>query len=381
MIRVLVLNGPNLDLLGTRQPPIYGSTTLVELADQLRVWGQQLQLDVHHFQSNHEGEIIERIHDAPNGFDALILNAGALTHYAYALQDAIEAVQVPAIEVHISNIRTREAWRRHSVIAPVAAYSIHGRGVAGYRWALLHIVHRLRAPFETVAYGNFADQIGDLRYPQGSEPVPLAILVHGGLWEEQWTRDTTDGWAAALTDRGWATLNIEYRRLGTGGGWPPSFVDLTTAYEFAAALSRVDSNRIVVGGHSAGGTMALWAAGESLEHPPASVVSVAGITDLVRANRENLGNGAIAALFGRRPHDAESISPRHRLPTGISARLVSCLDDDLVDPDYARDFATAASAAGDEVGLSEIGATHMSVLDPLEAANRQVLDIIASAAP
>ncbi|HUO46622.1 MAG TPA: alpha/beta hydrolase [Acidimicrobiia bacterium] len=244
---------------------------------------------------------------------------------------------------------------------------------------MLHILHRLTSPCETVAYGALPDQIGDLRYPPGSQSVPLAILVHGGLWDEPWTRDTTESWAVALSRLSWATLNIEYRRLGKGGGWPTSFIDIATACDFGAGLARVESDRIVVAGHSAGGTMALWAAGEILEHPPASVVSVAGITDLVRANRESLGDGAVAALFGGRPHDPESISPRHRLPTGVPTRVVSCLEDDLVDPDYARDFTSAALAAGDDADLTEIAATHMAVIDPLEAATRQVVEVIATA--
>lgn len=139
MKRVLVINGPNLNLLGVRRPDIYGDTRLPELEELCRRWGAHLELDVVSFQSNHEGEIIDRLHEARADFDAVILNAGALSHYSYAIHDAIEAVQLPTVEVHISDIHQREEWRRTSVTAPACVAQISGQGIDGYRLALERI--------------------------------------------------------------------------------------------------------------------------------------------------------------------------------------------------------------------------------------------------
>ncbi len=378
MRRVLVLNGPNLDLLGVREPEIYGRTSLAALADTVWTWGRELGFDVEHFQSNHEGELVERVHDAAQRFDGIVLNAGALTHYSFALHDALAAVEVPAIEVHISNVRAREPWRRRSVISAACVASIYGRGIPGYRWALLHLRNRDATPIETIPYGEKRDQKIDVRRPTSpGPPAPLAVIVHGGLWRQEWTSDTTETWAVELTRRGWITANVEYRRLGSGGGWPESFVDVTAAFGVAATLPGVDPQRLYAIGHSAGATMALWSAGQTGAVRPTNVTSVAGITDLVRARAEGLGDGAVASIEGRRRPRPEEASPRHRLPTGVAVTLVSCLADTLVDPSYATDYAFAAHQAGDEVELFELETTHGAVLDPLEPALGAVIDGLA----
>ena len=135
-MRVLVVNGPNLNLLGTRRPEVYGTTTLGELEEMCRQWGTELGCSVSVFQSNHEGAIIDRLHEAIGRCDGIVINPGALTHYSYALHDAIEASNIPTVEVHISNIAARESWRAVSVIAPVCVASITGQGVEGYRRAI-----------------------------------------------------------------------------------------------------------------------------------------------------------------------------------------------------------------------------------------------------
>ena len=135
-MRVLVVNGPNLNLLGTRRPEVYGTTTLGELEEMCRQWGTELGCSVSVFQSNHEGAIIDRLHEAIGRCDGIVINPGALTHYSYALHDAIEALNIPTVEVHISNIAARESWRAVSVIAPVCVASITGQGVEGYRRAI-----------------------------------------------------------------------------------------------------------------------------------------------------------------------------------------------------------------------------------------------------
>ncbi|HLE39418.1 MAG TPA: type II 3-dehydroquinate dehydratase [Acidimicrobiia bacterium] len=135
-MRVLVVNGPNLNLLGTRRPDVYGQTTLGDLEELCRQWGAELGCTVTVFQSNHEGAIIDRLHEAIGRFDGIIINPGALTHYSYAIHDAIEAVAIDTVEVHISDISAREEWRAKSVVAPACRATISGEGVAGYRRAI-----------------------------------------------------------------------------------------------------------------------------------------------------------------------------------------------------------------------------------------------------
>lgn len=136
MSSILVLNGPNLNLLGTRQPDIYGSTTLSDINHLCQETGEQLQLAVICKQSNHEGVLIDEIHASQGVHDGIILNAGALTHTSVALMDAISSIALPVIEVHLSNIHAREEFRQTSYIAPVATGQITGFGAAGYALAI-----------------------------------------------------------------------------------------------------------------------------------------------------------------------------------------------------------------------------------------------------
>jgi 3-dehydroquinate dehydratase II len=136
MHRILVVHGPNLNLLGTREPEIYGSTTLAEIDRALQTAARGKQADVHLFQSNHEGAIIDAIHNARTSAAGIIINPGAFTHYAYAIADALASVRLPAIEVHLSNIYAREEYRRHSVVAPAVVGTICGLGWRGYLLAL-----------------------------------------------------------------------------------------------------------------------------------------------------------------------------------------------------------------------------------------------------
>jgi 3-dehydroquinate dehydratase-2 len=134
--RIIVLHGPNLNLTGVREPEIYGAETLADIDGELQRQGEALGIEVECFQSNHEGELIDKIHEAGQRCNAIIINPGALTHYSYALQDALRAVGLPVVEVHMSNIYAREEWRRRSVIAPVARGQITGFGGRSYLLAL-----------------------------------------------------------------------------------------------------------------------------------------------------------------------------------------------------------------------------------------------------
>jgi 3-dehydroquinate dehydratase II len=138
--RVAVMHGVNLDTLGRRDPAVYGSFTLTELEVRVRRFARELGLEPSFFQTNHEGEFCEELHDAPDCADALVLNPGAWTHYSYAIRDALEVSRLPAVEVHISAIEDREEWRRVSVIRDLCLGVVQGKGVEGYREAL-ELVH------------------------------------------------------------------------------------------------------------------------------------------------------------------------------------------------------------------------------------------------
>ena len=131
-----LLSGPNLDLLGERQPELYGAATLADHVAAATAEAQRLGLAVEHHQSNHEGELVELVHQARGRAAALIVNAGALTHYSWSLHDALAAFDGPVVELHLTNPAAREAWRHLSVLAPVAAGTIAGFGGLGYRLAV-----------------------------------------------------------------------------------------------------------------------------------------------------------------------------------------------------------------------------------------------------
>ena len=135
-MRVLVIHGPNLNLLGGREPGVYGTQTLAQIDASITQAARELGIDVRCVQHNGEGSIIDELHAARNSCDAVVINAGAYTHYSYAIADAIAAISVPVIEVHLSNTHAREQFRRTSVIAPVCAGSIAGFGGNSYVLAL-----------------------------------------------------------------------------------------------------------------------------------------------------------------------------------------------------------------------------------------------------
>lgn len=144
LLSVLVLHGPNLNLLGRREPGIYGSVTLGEINNLLEQEGQKLHAKVSALQSNHEGVLVDAIHDALGQHQGILINAGAYTHTSVALRDALTAVEIPTVEVHLSNIYQREAFRHHSFIAPIAIGQISGFGAESYRLGLQALVHHLR---------------------------------------------------------------------------------------------------------------------------------------------------------------------------------------------------------------------------------------------
>lgn len=144
MSKILVIHGPNLNLLGTREPEIYGHETLADVNAMLVEQGRSAGVEVECRQSNHEGTMVDWIQQANKEFDFIILNAGAYTHYSIAIRDAIAAIQVPVIEVHLSNVHTREEFRHKSVIAPLVMGQILGFGVDSYYGAMAVAIRKLK---------------------------------------------------------------------------------------------------------------------------------------------------------------------------------------------------------------------------------------------
>ncbi len=142
--KVLVIHGPNLNLLGTREPEIYGSMTMQDINNELAKQAETYGLAIDFFQSNHEGAIIDTLHNSRGEYDYIILNAGAFTHYSIAIRDALAGIEVPTIEVHLSNIHKREEFRHHSVIAPVVEGQICGFGLESYKSALYIVACKLQ---------------------------------------------------------------------------------------------------------------------------------------------------------------------------------------------------------------------------------------------
>ena len=139
-MNILLLNGPNLNLLGERQPEIYGTSTLAELEQMVQARAHALGHTVRALQSNHEGALIDQLHQSRHWADGVIFNPGAFTHYSYALRDAVAATKLRVVEVHLSDITRREPWRRISVLEEVCAHRVVGKGTAGYLEALEWLV-------------------------------------------------------------------------------------------------------------------------------------------------------------------------------------------------------------------------------------------------
>ncbi|KAF7558754.1 hypothetical protein G7046_g5407 [Stylonectria norvegica] len=142
--RILLINGPNLNLLGTREPNIYGSTTLADVVTQAKAQAKELSVELDAFQSNHEGAIIDRIHAAKGTIDAIVINSAALTHTSVALRDALTGVDIPFVEIHISNVHSREAFRHHSFLSDKAEAVICGLGVYGYTAAIEYAAKHMK---------------------------------------------------------------------------------------------------------------------------------------------------------------------------------------------------------------------------------------------
>ena len=230
---------------------------------------------------------------------------------------------------------------------------------------------------ETIRYGDDPSQYVELSLPDGA-PRGVVVVIHGGFWKAAYDLSLGRPLAADLVEKGWAALNIEYRRVGLGiggGGGVPSTLDDVRAAIATLDGRDLDLTRVVTLGHSAGGHLAAWAghAVDAVTH----VISQAGVLDLVAADRDGLGGGAVQALLGHPagPADAEA-DPRQQLPLDVPVWCVHATDDDTVPISQSRDYVAAATAAGAQAELVEVAGDHFVVIDPAHDAWRRTVEIL-----
>lgn len=238
---------------------------------------------------------------------------------------------------------------------------------------------------DRIAYGEAGSQFGELYVPR-AQPRGTIVLVHGGEWADAEDLSLIRPVAEDLHRRGHVVWNIEYRRVGEpGGGWPGTFEDVGAAIDHLAVLAEqhpIDLRRVVVVGHSAGGTLALWDAGRDGAVAPVGTLSLAGCTDLEACVDEDLLAGACARLLGGTPDEVadryRQASPIDRLPTGRRQALVHGVDDDVVPVRQSEGYAAAAEAVRDDVTLVAVPrAGHFQVIDVTHPAYQDVLAQIA----
>jgi len=263
-------------------------------------------------------------------------------------------------------------------------------------------------PDLVVRYGGGPEDVADVRLPRGrpgGTPLvaPLVIFLHGGFWRARYDRAHTGPLATALAAAGYAVCVPEFRRTGQpGGGWPGTFDDVAAAVDRSPALVReatgpgvIADGPALLAGHSAGGHLALWAAGRHRLGPDsgwhsalraAGVVVLAGVSGLADCQGQGLGDGAAATLMGggpgQFPQRYRDADPAALLPLGCPVRLVHGSLDDVVPAPMSRDYAAIGRAAGDDTTVTEVpGASHLDLIDPLSPAWREVMAAFAALSP
>jgi acetyl esterase/lipase len=234
-----------------------------------------------------------------------------------------------------------------------------------------------------LAYGTDANQFGDLRLPKSRGPHPVAVNLHGGYWRNKYSLEHAGHLCVALAAKGVATWNLEYRRVGDpGGGWPGTFEDVLSGFRYVRQIAQqygLDAGRCAVMGHSAGGQLALCLAAR--ENGLRGIVSLAGVLDLERAWRLHLSNDAVVEFLGGTPeqvadhyHEAD---PKQLAVARAPQRIIHGKDDDVVPPDFSRDYVAAKKKRGESVELLELDQCgHFEVIDPRSPAWPRIEQVV-----
>lgn len=235
-------------------------------------------------------------------------------------------------------------------------------------------------------YGTDPSQYGELSLPQGT-PRGVVVVIHGGFWKAEYDLSLGRPLATSLAAQGWAVWNIEYRRVGDGGGTPETFDDVSAAIDELAGLG-VDTSTVVTLGHSAGGHLAAWAASRGRggawpdRVPVTHVISQAGVLDLVAAERDGLGGGAAAALLGHAPGPQDaSYDPMQQVPLEQPVWCVHARADPVVPFGQSQSYVGAATAAGAQAELVAVDGDHFVVIDTTSPAWTEILGILDGIAP
>ena len=234
---------------------------------------------------------------------------------------------------------------------------------------------------EVVTYGDDPSQFAELYRPDGASRG-VVVVIHGGFWKSAYDYTLGQPLARALVADGWTTWNIEYRRVGNGGGTPQTFDDVAAAIDALAGVEGLDTSTVVTLGHSAGGHLAVWAAGRT--DPGVAVthaISQAGVLDLVMSERMGLGGGAASSLLGHEPGpDDAQWDPQQQIPLDVPVWCVHGVDDTIVPLGQSEGYVVDAQAAGAQAEVLRVPGDHFAVIDPTSeawAATVGVLDSIA----
>jgi acetyl esterase/lipase len=326
------------------------------------------------------GDLPNAVRDARRSGEAVLLCSDAQTSSDDLRTAVVEAAPTPLVWLDLNApFEPRQHFQD-----PARVMTIRGRGLEGIAWGVRSLVARSEVPPTVNRYGDDIEQVGDLRLPLDAEPPwPVIVLIHGGGWRERWERDLMDGIASDLTRRGYATWNLEFRRVGaSGGGWPVTFTDVAAGIDHLRELQReapIDLERVVALGHSAGGHLAVWAASRPQRRqgspgaepvvPVSAAVGLAGVYDLVSSAERGMDELSTVAMMGGLPSERPDVyalaSPSALVPIGVDQLLIVGVNDrpDLVDDN--RRYVENARAAGDDVDLMELPDTdHFTVIDP-----------------
>ena len=234
---------------------------------------------------------------------------------------------------------------------------------------------------DVIRYGADPAQFGELSRPAGPS-AGLVVVIHGGFWRARYDLSLGRPLAASLVEHGWTAYNLEYRRVGNGGGYPQTLDDVAAGIDALAGVEGLDTSRVVTLGHSAGGHLAVWAAGRfglvgtpwaSVAVPVTAAISQAGVLNLHTA--VHLGSGAARAFMGEHT-DLAHADPSAQIPLGVPVRCVHATDDDTVPISQSIEYVDRTNAAGGDAELIEVDGGHFDVIDPLSSAWARTLEVL-----